>query len=175
METGYVNMLITRITDLLSLVISMHWPAVFSSVQKLFLFKPDVAIPSSRHRACLTLPAFLAQIFSVTSKLSVMDHVDSVPSSCARLMQVLRTLWSHGMDNELMQTVYHAVIIAKLLYPSSASQQCLADVWKSLRRVQCLDFVLLTDLLQLLHNLLRICSAGDMLFNTSVKSQSPSI
>ena len=35
-------------------------------------------------------------------------------------MHALRTLRSHGMDTELLQTVYQAVIIAKLLYASSA-------------------------------------------------------
>ena len=54
------------------------------------------------------------------SKLSVSDHVNSVMSSCAQSMHALRTLRSHGMDTELLQTVYRAVIIAKLLYASSA-------------------------------------------------------
>jgi len=35
-------------------------------------------------------------------------------------MHALRTLRSHGMDTELLETVYRAVIIAKLLYASSA-------------------------------------------------------
>ena len=57
---------------------------------------------------------------TITSKLSVSDHVNSVMSSCAQSMHALRTLRSHGMDTELLQTVYRAVIIAKLLYASSA-------------------------------------------------------
>ena len=38
----------------------------------------------------------------------------------AQSMHTLWTLRSHGMDSELLQTVYRAVIIAKLLYASSA-------------------------------------------------------
>jgi len=42
---------------------------------------------------------------TITSKLSVSDHVNSVMSSCAQSMHALQTLRSHGMDTELLQTV----------------------------------------------------------------------
>lgn len=56
----------------------------------------------------------------ITNKLSVSDHISNVISTCAQSIHALRTLRTQGMDSELLQTVYRAVIIAKLLYGSSA-------------------------------------------------------
>jgi len=73
---------------------------------------------------CLPDPVRVSSIkilgVTFTSKLSVSDHINSVMSSCAQSMHALRTLRSHGMDTELLQTVYRAAIIVKLLYASSA-------------------------------------------------------
>ena len=57
---------------------------------------------------------------TITNKLSVSDHISSVIRSCAQSLHALRTLRHQGMDQELLQTVYRAVIIAKLMYASSA-------------------------------------------------------
>jgi len=68
-------------------------------------------------------------------------------------MHALRTLWSHGMDTELLQTVYRAVIIAKLLYASSQSIlpggafiTASDSAWKLLYVVlNALDYIQLTN------------------------------
>ena len=90
-------------------------------------------------------------------------------------MHALRTLRSHGMDTELLQTVYRAVIIAKLLYasivPGGALQQHLIDsAWTLLmRRAQfALDYIQLTN--QHLHN-----SPKTLTTHCFVQSSTPSI
>jgi len=92
---------------------------------------------------------------TITSKLSVSDHGNSVMSSCAQSMHALRTLRSHGIDTELLQTVYRTVIIAKLLYASCAwwGSTTASDRQRleaSLRRAQRCDYIQLTN--QHLHN-----------------------
>jgi len=50
----------------------------------------------------------------------VSEHVSTVISSCAKTIYALRTLRSHGMNNEALHMIYTSVIIAKLLYAASA-------------------------------------------------------
>ena len=53
----------------------------------------------------------------ITQELSIVvnsNHVSSLISSCAQSLHALRTL-GQGMNCELQQTVYRAVIISKLL------------------------------------------------------------
>ena len=57
---------------------------------------------------------------TITNKLSVSNHVSSLISFCAQSLHALRILRHQGMNCELQQTVYKAVIIAKLLYASCA-------------------------------------------------------
>jgi len=52
--------------------------------------------------------------------MSVSEHVSTVISSCAKSIYALRTLRSHGMDNEALHMIYTSVIRAKLLYAASA-------------------------------------------------------
>jgi len=58
---------------------------------------------------------------TVTNKLSVSDHISSVIRSCAQSLHALCTLRHLGIDQELLQTVYRAVIIAKLMYAIASS------------------------------------------------------
>ena len=57
---------------------------------------------------------------TITSKLSVSEHVRTVINSCAQIMHAIRILRSHGMDDAQLQLVYRAVVIAKLTYASSS-------------------------------------------------------
>ena len=57
---------------------------------------------------------------TISSQMLVSEHVSTVISSCAKSIYALRTLRSHGMDNEALYMIDTSVIIAKLLYAASA-------------------------------------------------------
>lgn len=57
---------------------------------------------------------------TVTNSLSVAEHVHAVLGSCAKMLFALRVLRAHGMDYAALQNVFRAVVVAKLLYASSA-------------------------------------------------------
>ena len=47
---------------------------------------------------------------TVSSRLSVADHVQNVISSCAQTLHALRLLRAHGLCDAVLQTVYRAVV-----------------------------------------------------------------
>jgi len=55
----------------------------------------------------------------ITDKLSVSDHVQDV-RKCAQSLHVIRVLRRHGMNDQALQAVFRSVVLAKLLYASSA-------------------------------------------------------
>jgi len=55
---------------------------------------------------------------TITSKLSLSEHVGGVISSCAQSLHAIRVLRYHGMCNSALQTIYRSVIISKLLHAS---------------------------------------------------------
>ena len=57
---------------------------------------------------------------SLSDKLSVSDDVQDVVRKCAQSLHVIRVLRRHGMDDQALQAVYRSVVLAKLLYASSA-------------------------------------------------------
>jgi hypothetical protein len=57
---------------------------------------------------------------TMTNGLSASDHVRGVISSCAQNLYALRVLRAHGMCDAALQAIYRSVIVAKLLYASSA-------------------------------------------------------
>ena len=57
---------------------------------------------------------------TVSSRLSVTDHVQNVVSWCAQTLYVLRLLCPHDLCDAALQTVYRAVVVARLLYAASA-------------------------------------------------------
>jgi len=71
---------------------------------------PDIARVSSLKMLGVT----------VSSRLSVSDHVQNVISSCAQTLHALRLLRAHGLCEAALQTVYRAVVVARLLYAASA-------------------------------------------------------
>ena len=56
----------------------------------------------------------------MTNGLSASDHVRDVISSCAQTLYALRVLRAHGMCDAALQAIYRSVVVAKLLYASSA-------------------------------------------------------
>ena len=56
----------------------------------------------------------------MTNGLSASDHIRGVISSCAQTLYALRVLRAHGMCDAALQAIYRSVVVAKLLYASSA-------------------------------------------------------
>ena len=83
-----------------------------------------------RHRAMNADPPELNAIARVTSLtvlgvtwtngLSASEHVRGIISSCAQALYALRVLRAHGLCDVALQAIYRSVILAKLLYASSA-------------------------------------------------------
>jgi len=56
----------------------------------------------------------------LTCKLSLSEHVSAIVSACAPTLHALRVLRCHGMNDAALQTIYKAVVVAKLTYAASA-------------------------------------------------------
>jgi hypothetical protein len=92
--------------------------------------KEIVFVDTKRKRKCQVAPQPLPGIVRVTSLkilgvtmtngLSASDHVRDVISSCAQTLYALRVLRAHGMCDAALQAIYRSVVVAKLLYASSA-------------------------------------------------------
>jgi Reverse transcriptase (RNA-dependent DNA polymerase)/Endonuclease/Exonuclease/phosphatase family len=57
---------------------------------------------------------------TITDNLSASDHVRSVISSSAQTLYALRVLRAHGMNDLALQVIFRSVVVAKLMYASSA-------------------------------------------------------
>ena len=57
---------------------------------------------------------------TITKHLSVSEQVRDVIDKCSQTMYVLKVLRSHGLNNEVLKDIYRLVIMATLLYASSA-------------------------------------------------------
>ena len=57
---------------------------------------------------------------TVTNNLSVSVHVCDAISSCAQTLYALRVMRAHGMNDSALQAIYRSVVVAKLLFASSA-------------------------------------------------------
>jgi len=57
---------------------------------------------------------------TITNGLSVSPHVQSVIASCAQVLYALCDLRTHGLCDSALHTIYRSVVVAKLLYASSA-------------------------------------------------------
>jgi hypothetical protein len=74
----------------------------------------------------------------VNDKLTADDHVNSILTSCTSLLHAFRVLRNHGLPNQSLQDIYHAVIIAKLTYASPAwSGSCSAKCKAKLDSFVC--------------------------------------
>lgn len=55
-----------------------------------------------------------------TGNLSMSDHVQNVLNSCSQTLYALKTLRAHGLPAVALQNIYRSVILAKVMYASSA-------------------------------------------------------
>jgi len=66
--------------------------------------------------------------------LSVSPHVQSVIASCAQVLHALRVLRARGLCDSALHTIYRSVVVAKLLYASSAWEGFANDTdWKKIQ------------------------------------------
>ena len=57
---------------------------------------------------------------TLTSHLSVNEHVRDVICRCAQSMYAIKVLQTHGMSDEDLRIIYKAVVLAKIMYASPA-------------------------------------------------------
>jgi len=57
---------------------------------------------------------------TITNGLSVSPHVQSLIASCTQVSYALRVLRVHNLCDNALHTIYGSVVVAKLLYASSA-------------------------------------------------------
>ena len=57
---------------------------------------------------------------TVTNGPSASDHIRDIITNCAQTLCAMRVLRAHGLCDLALQSIYRSVIIAKLLYASSA-------------------------------------------------------
>jgi len=58
---------------------------------------------------------------TITSTLSISDHICEVIKSCAQTQYTLRIFHAHGLSDSQLCTVFKSVAIAKITYASTAS------------------------------------------------------
>ena len=90
----------------------------------------EIIFVNKKRRQKIVQPAELHDVARVTSLkvlgvtwsngLSVSDHVCGIISSCAQTLYALKILRAHGMCDIALQAVYQSVVLAKLLYATSA-------------------------------------------------------
>ena len=89
----------------------------------------EIVVTDGRRRRLVDPPPTLHDVSRVTSvkilgvtftcKLSLSEHVSVIVSACAPTLHALRVLRSHGMNDAALQTIYKAVVVAKLTYAAS--------------------------------------------------------
>jgi len=57
---------------------------------------------------------------TLTNGLSVSQHVQTVLTSCAQTVYALCVLRAHGLFHSALQTIFRAIVVAKLMCGSSA-------------------------------------------------------
>jgi len=107
-----------------------HWAKTNNLTLNRHKSKEIIVSLSRRSKRAINLPTYLPGIERVTSlkilgvtitdKLSVSEHVRDVVLKCAQSLHVITVLRRHGMNDQCLQAVYRSVVLAKLLYASSA-------------------------------------------------------
>jgi len=90
----------------------------------------EIIFSDKRWKHCFQQPPLISTIKRVTTikilgvfisgTMSVTEHISNIIASSAQTIHALRILRSHGMQTESIHTIYQAVVIAKLMYASSA-------------------------------------------------------
>jgi len=76
---------------------------------------PPSCLPGIERVASLKIWASL----DITDKLAMNEHVRNVVLKCAQSVHIIGVLHRHGMNDQALQAVYTAVILAKRLYACS--------------------------------------------------------
>ena len=107
-----------------------HWAKANNLTLNRQKSKEIIVTLCRRSKRAFNLPPCLSGIERVTSlkilgvtitgKLSMSEHVCDVVLKCAQSLHVINVLRRHGMNDHSLQAVYRSVVLAKLLYASSA-------------------------------------------------------
>ena len=107
---------------------------------------------------------------TISNKLSVSDHITSIISKCSQTLYALTILRAHGLCDVALQSVYRSMVIARLLYASSAwwgftsssdRQRIAAFVRRVVRRGFCPDLLTIDKLVPDMDNKLFNCITSD--------------
>ena len=79
------------------------------------------ALPPAPHPGIGRVSSVKILGVTISSSLSVSQHVTNVVNSCAQTTYALRTLRAHGMSDSTLKMVYRSEIVAKLLYAGTFS------------------------------------------------------
>jgi len=90
----------------------------------------EIVFTDSRRKLQICHPPTIPDIQRVTSvsilgvtisnRLSVSEHVQSIISKCAQSIHALKILGSHGMSSDALKVICKFVVLTKLLYASPA-------------------------------------------------------
>jgi hypothetical protein len=90
----------------------------------------EIVFVDSKRKRHFASPPLLPEIDRVTSLkilgvtmtegLSASDHVRDVIARCAQTIYALRVLRTHGVGDPALHTVYHSVVVSRVMYASSA-------------------------------------------------------
>ena len=113
----------TRRLPLWTSAATAHW-ALANNLTLNIAKSQEILFSDKRRKEKFSAPAKIAELkrvqtikilgVTVTNGLSVSPHVHSVIASCVQTLYALRVLRAHGLCDSALQTVYRAVVVAKL-------------------------------------------------------------
>jgi len=90
----------------------------------------EIVFTDGKKRRSVELPQPLPDIvrvqslkvlgITISSTLSLTEHVNNVICSCASSLYAIKVLRAHGLNDTALQEVYKSVVVGKLLYAAPA-------------------------------------------------------
>ena len=99
----------------LSLNRSKTREVIFSDMRKKHTVLPPAPLPGITRDTSLKILGV-----TITDNLSASDHIRGVVSDCSQTLYALRVLRNHGLGDAGLQAVFRSVVVAKILYASTA-------------------------------------------------------
>jgi len=99
----------------LSLNRSKTREVIFSDMRKKQTVLPPAPLPGITRDTSLKILGV-----TITGNLSASDHIRGVVSDCSQTLYALRVLRNHGLCDAGLQAVFRSVVVAKILYASTA-------------------------------------------------------
>ena len=132
----------TRATELSNII---AWAAT-NNLKLNKLKTKEVVFYDSRRRRKLSPPPLLPDVdrdttlkvlgVTLSSNMTASEHIRRVVSDSAQTLYALRVLRHHGMKDADLQTVFRAVVVARLTYASPACRGFIRPTGADLQRVE---------------------------------------